>query len=113
MFAFIFITWGITENIELLPKALQNEYIIFGSFAVIEITDIVLSFVFAFKVKKIRKETKEKYEQMCFGLHSELIIIAVRKNNKKLKFWYDKDQLEQIENLVKASSENAELKLDE
>ena len=59
MFAFIFITWIVTENIELLPKTLQNEYVILASFVVAEITDIVLSFVFAFKVKRIRKETKE------------------------------------------------------
>ena len=47
MFAFIFITWKVTENIELLPKAFQNKYVIFGSFAVAEITDIVLSFILA------------------------------------------------------------------
>jgi hypothetical protein len=34
------------------------------------------------------------------------------KNNKKLKYWFDTDQLEQIENLVKSASENAELKLE-
>ena len=41
-----------------------------------------------------------------------LVDISVRKNNKKLKFWYNTDQLEQIENLVKSASENAELKLE-
>ena len=45
-------------------------------------------------------------------LYTSLVDIAVRKNNKKLKFWYAKDQIEQIENLVKSASENAELKLE-
>jgi hypothetical protein len=44
-------------------------------------------------------------------LYTSLIDISVRQNNKKLKYWFDTDQLEQIENLVKAASENAELKL--
>jgi len=44
-------------------------------------------------------------------LYKSLIDISVRQNNKKLKYWFDTDQLEQIENLVKAASENAELKL--
>ena len=47
-----------------------------------------------------------------FELYSSLVDISVRKNNKKHKFWYNVDQLEQIENLVKSASENAELKLE-
>lgn len=47
-----------------------------------------------------------------YDLYTSLVDIAVRKNNKKLKFWYNIDQLEQIENLVKSASENAELKLE-
>ena len=45
-------------------------------------------------------------------LTTALADIAVRKNNKKLKFCYNKDQLEQIECLVKSASENAELKIE-
>ena len=45
-------------------------------------------------------------------MYSSLVDIAVRRNNKKLKFCYNKDQLEQIESLVKSASENAELKLE-
>ena len=46
-----------------------------------------------------------------FELYTSLVDLAVRKNNKKHKFWYDLDQLEQIENIVKSASENAEIKL--
>lgn len=48
----------------------------------------------------------------CSSLYTSLIDISIRQNNKKHTFWYDADQLEQIENLVKAASENAELKLE-
>ena len=45
-------------------------------------------------------------------LYMSLVDISVRQNNKKHKFWYDKEQLGQIENLVKSASKNAELKLE-
>lgn len=44
-------------------------------------------------------------------LYNALVDISVRRNKKKHKFWYNKEQLEQIENLVKTASVNAELKL--
>ena len=47
-----------------------------------------------------------------YELYSALVDISVRQNNKKHSFWYDTDQLEQIENLVKSASKNAELKLE-
>lgn len=47
-----------------------------------------------------------------YPLYTSLVDISVRKNNKKLKFWYDVDQLDQIESLVQAASDNAELKLE-
>ena len=47
-----------------------------------------------------------------YELYSVLVDISVRQNNKKLKYWYNIDQFEQIEDLVKSASENAELKLE-
>ena len=38
--------------------------------------------------------------------------MAVRQNRKKLKFWFDRDQVGQIERLVKAASENAAVVLE-
>lgn len=52
-----------------------------------------------------------KKNEWHYPLYMTLVDISVRKNHKKQKFWYNKDQLEQIESLVKAASENAELKL--
>jgi hypothetical protein len=45
------------------------------------------------------------------SLYTSLIDISVRQYHKKHEYRYNADQLEQIENLVKAASENAELKL--
>ena len=44
-------------------------------------------------------------------LYFLLVDISISQNNKKQKFWYAVDQLEQIEKIVKSASENAELKL--
>lgn len=57
--------------------------------------------------KKIFKNTKWHYP-----LYTSLIDISVRRNNKKHRFWYDIEQLKQIEDLVKSASENAELKFE-
>ena len=96
---------------------------------------VFLAFVLIFehKIKKHReslerrtKKTPPLYKQSPYKKsikklikrsewHSRLWVsledIAVRKNSKKFKYWYDKDQLEQIENLVKTASVKAELKL--
>lgn len=60
-FVYIAVAYIALENVELLPKVLQNEYIVFAVFMIIEMLNTVLSFVFAFRVKKIRKETIEEY----------------------------------------------------
>ncbi|MBO5248583.1 MAG: hypothetical protein J6B54_04750 [Clostridia bacterium] len=53
----------ILENIEVLPKVIQNEVIIFTVFMVAEVFYIVLSFVFAFRVKKTRETTIGEYRE--------------------------------------------------
>jgi len=58
-------------------------------------------------IQKVFKKTEWYYP-----LYKSLVRISVRQNNKKQKFWYNADQLEQIENLIKSASENAELKLE-
>ena len=45
-------------------------------------------------------------------LYTSLVDISVHQNNKKHKFWYDRDQLEQIEKRVTSVSQYAELKLE-
>ena len=79
------------------------------SVAVVCIVFAVFFLVRAYNVAHLASFENHKW---TFELYTSLVDIAVRKNNKKLKFWYDKDQLEQIENLVQSASENAELKLE-
>lgn len=97
---------------------------------------IFLAFVIIFnrKIKKHReslerrtKKTPPLYKQSPYNRsikklikrsewHSRLWVsledIAARKNKKKLEFWFDKDQLKQIEKLVKAASKDTELRLE-
>ena len=47
-----------------------------------------------------------------YELYNALVGMAVRKNNKKRKFWYSTDLLDQIKELVKSASDHTELKLE-
>lgn len=52
----------------------------------------------------------ENLEQYC-ALEDLLVGIAVRKNNKKGKFWYDENQLDKIEDLVHSANKNYKVEL--
>ena len=86
---------------------------------------ILLGFVVLFERqlkehrRKIERNTSKTPPSKAFKtiewyspLYMSLVDISVRQNNKKHKFWYDKEQLGQIENLVKSASKNAELNLE-
>ncbi len=73
---------------------------------------IALAILFLICAFKVAIMAPLKNHKWTYELYSSLVDISVRQNNKKLKFWYDKDQLEHIEGLVKSASENAELKLE-
>ena len=79
------------------------------SSAVVCIALAIFFLILAYKVALMAPLENDKW---TFKIYTSLIDIAVRKNNKKLKYWYDKDQLEQIESLVRSASENAELKFE-
>ncbi len=73
---------------------------------------IALAILFLICALKVGIMASLENHKWTYELYSALADIAVRKNNKKLKFCYNKDQLEQIEGLVKSASENAELKIE-
>ena len=73
---------------------------------------IALAILFLIRALKVAIMAPLENHKWTYELYSSLVDIAVRKNNKKLKFCYNKDQLEQIEGLVKSASENAELKIE-
>ena len=63
LFVNIFGCFTLMGNISLLPQNLQNEGILFTAFIVLEIIDLVLSFVFAFRVRNIRRVTIDEYKK--------------------------------------------------
>ena len=73
---------------------------------------IALAILFLICALKVGIMAPLENHKWTYELYSALVDISVRQNNKKLKFWYNIDQLEQIENLVKSAFENAELKLE-
>ena len=64
------------------------------------------------RTAKIPRKKPFKEIEWYSPLYFSLVDISIRQNNKKQKFWYDIEQLGQIENLVKSASKNAELKLE-
>jgi hypothetical protein len=98
------------ENGTVFSNVSQNFFLFcYLSVGFVCIALAILFLICALKVAIIAPLENHKW---TYELYSSLVDIAVRRNNKKLKFCYNKDQLEQIESLVKSVSENAELKLE-
>lgn len=72
---------------------------------------IALAVLFLFLALKVSVTAPLNEIEWKFALYDSLVKIAVRKNNKKQKFWYDADQIEEIEEIVRSASGKAELKL--
>jgi hypothetical protein len=73
---------------------------------------IALAILFLICALKVAIMAPLENHKWTYELYSSLVDIAVRRNNKKLKFWYNSGQVEQIESLVKSASVNAELKIE-
>lgn len=73
---------------------------------------VSLAIIFFIRAYRIALMAPLENDNWIYELYSVLVDISVRQNNKKLKYWYNTDQFEQIEDLVKSASENAELKLE-
>ena len=87
-----------------------------GEFALcyflVAIMCIALAIFFLFRALRVAITAPLEQEQWRYELYNALVGMAVRKNNKKLKFWYTSDRLDQIEDLVKSASDHTELKLE-
>lgn len=87
-----------------------------GEFALcyflVAIMCIALAVFFLSRAFRVAITAPLAQEQWRYELYNALVGMAVRKNNKKLKFWYSTDQLDQIEDLVKSASDHTELKLE-
>ena len=84
-----------------------------GFFAVLLISVafvcVSLAIIFFIRAYRIALMAPFENDKWIYELYSVLVDISVRQNNK---YWYNIDQFEQIEDLVKSASENAELKLE-
>ena len=63
LFANLGVAYIALKNIDALPELIQNESAVFTILLLSEILDVILSFVFAFRVQKIRIKTKEEYRE--------------------------------------------------
>ena len=63
LFANLGVAYIALKNIDALPELIQNESAVFTILLLSEILDVILSFVFAFRVQKIRIKTMEEYRE--------------------------------------------------
>ena len=88
-----------------------------GVFAICYITGgvicVVLAVFFFRRALMVAGWTPYENDKWEYIVYTTLADLAVRKNNKKRKYWYKTEQLKEIENAVGAASENAKLKIQE
>ena len=100
------------ENRTIFPNMSDETFVILLIFGALVCVALAVFFLVCAcrTAERARVERVEK-EDWVSELYSSLIDISVRQYHKKHEYRYNADQLEQIENLVKAASEYAELKL--
>ena len=62
-FIYLAVACIVVKNIDMLPPILQNEHGIITVFIIVEAVNFILSFIFAFRVKKIREITIKEYRK--------------------------------------------------
>ena len=98
------------ENGVALADLSDGEFALFYFF--VAILCIALAMFFLSRAFRVAIMAPLEQDRWRYELYNALVGMAVRKNNKKLKFWYSTDQLDRIEDLVKSASDHAELKLE-
>ena len=88
----------------------DGEFALFYFF--VAIMCIALAMLFLSRAFRVAITAPLEQDRWRYELYNALVGMAVRKNNKKLKFWYSTDQLDRIEDLVKSASDHTELKLE-
>lgn len=107
---FLFVTPVLFDKGIVFPNMSDGIFCTF--FISIAVVCIAFAIFFLFKAFQEGIMAPSENDKWTYELYTSLVDLAVRKNNKKHKFWYDRDQLKQIESLVKSASEHAELKLE-
>ncbi len=98
------------ENGVALADLSDGEFALFYFF--VAILCIALAMFFLSRAFRVAITAPLEQDRWRYELYNALVGMAVRKNNKKLKFWYSTDQLDQIEDLVRSASDHTELKLE-
>ncbi len=98
------------ENGVALADLSDGEFALFYFF--VAIMCIALAMFFLSRAFRVAIMAPLEQDRWRYELYNALVGMAVRKNNKKLKFWYSADQLDRIEDLVKSASDHTELKLE-
>lgn len=88
----------------------DGEFALFYFF--VAILCIALAMFFLSRAFRVALMAPLEQDRWRYELYNALVGMAVRKNNKKLKFWYSTDQLDRIEDLVRSASDHTELKLE-
>ncbi len=101
------------DNKSILPKVLQNDNVIIFMAIAFPVICLVFAISFFRRAVNISSEAQFAPLESRFALCDSLAEIAVRKSNKKYKFWYNVDQIKEIEDIVNDSGESVEFKLEE
>ena len=102
--------WEAYEKGDVLANLSDGEFALFYFF--VAIMCIALAVFFLSRAFRVAITAPLAQEQWRYELYNALVGMAVRKNNKKLKFWYSTDRLDRIEDLVRSASDHTELKLE-
>ena len=98
------------ENGVALADLSDGEFALF--YFSVAIMCIAFAIFFLFRAFRVAITAPLEQDRWRYEVYNALVGMAVRKNNKKLKFWYSTDRLDQIEDLVKSASDHTELKLE-
>lgn len=99
------------KNQSKLPEALQDDTTLCLIFLLVLLACTVLAVFFFYRALNVATNAPFGDFERRHELYSSLKDLSVRRNNRKLKFWYNPEQLSEIETLVQSASFNAELKL--
>ena len=107
--SFLFAMIPLFENGTIFPNMSDDVFLL--CYISVALVCIALAFFFLSRAYNVALWAPlENLEQYC-ALQDLLVDIAVRKNNKKRKFWYDENQLDKIEDLVHSANKNYKVEL--
>ena len=107
--AYLFAMPLLFENGTIFPNMSDDDFLLCW----ISGTIVCIAFAIFFLSRALKVAPLSSSQDLSwhFDLYESLVHLSC-KSNKRDKFWYDIDQLEKIEKMVKSASKNAELRLE-